>query len=64
MPIDPKVDCYAILGVPANADDGAMRAAFAALVHECDADRFSGTPDEAQQKLSELTAASPRFRSV
>jgi hypothetical protein len=57
MPIDPKVDCYEILGVPANADDGAIRAAFAALVHEYDAGHFSGTPDDAQQKLAEITTA-------
>lgn len=52
-----KLDCYAALGVSSNADDVAIRAAFADLTRQYDPNRFRGGPEEAQRKLSELTDA-------
>lgn len=52
-----KDDLYEILGVAANADDVVIRAGYTALVTQCEPGRFSGSPDDAQRRLSELTAA-------
>lgn len=57
MTTDVKLDCYAVLGVPSNADDVVVRAAFAELTLQYEPNHFPGGPDEAEQKLSELTTA-------
>ena len=57
MAIDPKLDCYAILGVPPDAEDGVIRAAFEALVERYHPDRFNGPRAEADQKMSDLNSA-------
>jgi len=57
MTTDLKLDCYAVLGVPSNAEEAVIRAAFAKLSSQYDANELSGTPDEAQRKLSDLTTA-------
>jgi len=57
MTMDPKLDCYAILGVPPDAEDGVIRAAFEALVERYHPDRFNGPRAEADQKMSDLNSA-------
>jgi len=57
MSIDPKLDCYAVLAVSPNDDDVAIRDAFAALAEHYHPHRYSGTHDEAQRKLADLSAA-------
>jgi hypothetical protein len=57
MTTDVKLDCYAVLGLAANADDAAVRAAFAELTRQYDPQHFPGGADEAQRKLSELETA-------
>ena len=52
-------DPYQVLGVPRNADDGTIRAAYLALVRACHPDRFAGQPQEqeAQERLKEINWA-------
>jgi curved DNA-binding protein CbpA len=57
MAKDPKLDCYATLGVHPNAEDVVIRAAFKALAQRYHPDRFSGSKDEAHRRMSDLTSA-------
>jgi hypothetical protein len=57
MAKDPKLDCYAILGVHPNAEDVVIRAAFKALAQRYHPDRFSGSKDEAHRRMSDLASA-------
>lgn len=51
------MDYYAILGVHPTAEDVVIRAAFRALAQRYHPDRFSGSQDEAHQRMSEITKA-------
>ena len=57
MAKDPKLDCYATLGVHPNAEDVVIRAAFKALAQRYHPDRFAGSKDEAHRRMSDLTSA-------
>ena len=57
MAKDPKLDCYATLGVHPNAEDVVIRAAFKALAQRYHPDRFSGSKNEAHRRMSDLTSA-------
>lgn len=54
MANEPTLDCYATLEVAPDADDAAIRTAFAAQVQKFGSAQFSGTPADGQQKLSDL----------
>jgi curved DNA-binding protein CbpA len=57
MPIDPALDCYAILGVATDAEHSAIRAAFDDLTQRYQPDRFAGPKDEAERRLSDVRTA-------
>ena len=54
---DLHVDCYAILGVLPSAENGVIDEAYETLAHRYDAERLTGSAEEAQRKLSELANA-------
>src|SRR5437762_2089453 len=54
---DLHVDCYAILGVPPNAEEAVIREAFETLAQRYDPEHFAGSPDDAHRKLSDLASA-------
>jgi len=54
---DFNLDCYAILGVLPNAEEGVIVEAFETLAQRYDPEHFAGSKDEAQRKLSELNTA-------
>jgi hypothetical protein len=54
---DLHLDCYAILGVPPNADEAVIRDAFETLTQRYGPEHFAGSTDEAQRKTSDLASA-------
>ena len=54
---DLHLDCYAILGVPPDAEEPAIRGAFETLSRQYDPELFAGSADEAQRKMSDLASA-------
>ena len=54
---DLHLDCYAILGVPPNAEEAVIREAFEILSQRYDPEHFAGSKDEAHGKMSDLASA-------
>jgi curved DNA-binding protein CbpA len=57
MSNDPQLDCYAILGLPHDADDAEIREAYKKLAARYQAGGSSGSKDEARRRLADLTIA-------
>jgi curved DNA-binding protein CbpA len=54
---DLHLDCYAMLGVPPNAEAAVIHEAYETLAQRYDPEHFAGSPDEAQRKMSDLASA-------
>ena len=54
---DLHLDCYAILGVPPNAEETVIHEAFETLAQRYAPEHFAGSKDEAHRKLSNLASA-------
>jgi len=57
MIMDPTIDYYAVLGVLPNAEDVVIRAAYRALAQRYHPDRFTGSENEANRRMSEINEA-------
>ena len=57
MPIDRQLDCYATLGIPPDAEEETIRAAYKALVVQYRPRRFPGAKEEARRRLLDVNTA-------
>lgn len=55
--MDSTKDYYAVLGVLPNAEDVVVRAAYRALAQRYHPDRFTGSENEANRRMSEINEA-------
>lgn len=55
--IDPRKDYYSALGVMSSAEDIVIHGAYRALAQRYHPDRFEGSPEEANERMTEINEA-------